>query len=294
VVPDAPGLFGLAFRFRPTGGVWRYGDRFGSDDGFDPLDLGVLSVPEAAATAPLKLVTLNLRCRADDWVARKPLLVTALARIQPDLVALQEDCLTGDVTQAEELIAELGTRTRRGYRFLRAGTHTANHTEGSFEEGVALLSAHPIEQSGVADLPFAMFPRKALWADVTVRGVALRYVATHLDYGADADDERAASAAQILTLATAGRSLVVAGDMNSVPGSAAHASFSSALVDLWARANPSQAGLTYPAPNPSERIDYVFAPAALANGIAGARLLDESSGGVALSDHFGVAAALAP
>jgi endonuclease/exonuclease/phosphatase family metal-dependent hydrolase len=291
VALDMPGLFGLAYRYRPAGGAWLYGDRFGADDGFDPLDVGVLFVAGEEA-APLVVATLNLRCRTDDWAAREPLVVAALARIRPDLVAFQEDCALDGRAQVADIAAALGTHTQRGYAFVRFATHTANHPDGDYEEGISVMSAHPIEAVGSFDLPSVLFQRKAAWIDVTVRGQALRFLGTHLDVGPEAGDVRTASAAQILTVAPTDRAFFVAGDMNAGPSSPPIDLFSGALVDLWSAANPLQPGLTYPASAPIDRIDWIFASDTVAVDVIGARQLDESLGATLLSDHFGVAAAL--
>ena len=293
VTPTTRGLHGLLFRYRPSGGRWRYGDLgTGSDDGLQAVAAGQLLV--TGGSAPLRVVTMNLRCRVDGWTARRPLLVAALARVDPDLVAFQEDCLDPDTgrSQAEDLLEDLAARTRRGYLFRRQTTHVANHPEGSFEEGVSLLSAHPIEDEGVLTLPSAHLPRRALWIDVTLGGRALRFYATHFDFGQDAAAERTSSAQLILDSAPAARAVLVAGDLNTTPDSEAAQRLSSALVDLWGRANPSQPGLTFPASSPARRIDYVFASPPLALGLRGAKLLDEEAGGTRLSDHLGVAVSL--
>ena len=295
VVPSSEGLFGLVYRVRPPAGAWRYGDLDGSDDGIAATDLALLDT-SGSADAPLVVVSLNLRCRLDDWPARKPLLVRALARVRPDLVALQEDCLALDGRgQAEEIAAELSAHTQRGYQVHRETTHIASAGNESFPEGIAVMSAHRLEGVVVLDLPFANFPRKAIGVDVDVRGRPLRFYATHFDYGAGNASVRAASAETILADLPGDRPAVVAGDLNAEPGEAGPAELATQLVDLWAAANPLTPGLTMPASDPTRRIDYLFAsPVEAAPVLAplGARLLDEAEAGVLLSDHLGVAAAV--
>ena len=253
------------------------------------------------AARPVIVATVNLRCRADEWEGRLPLVVAALARIAPDLVALQEDCVVPGTTgtQAEEVGSLLSLRTGRGYEFRRHGTHLANHVAGTFEEGVAVLSAHEIEGSGSVALPFVHFPRTALFVDVTVGGHAVRFYSTHLDFSPEAAQARADAAAVIVAHAdgAADRTVFIGGDLNADPDSAAVATFTTTMVDLWGRANPSQPGLTFPAPQPTTRIDWVFTRPAMARGLRGARLLDERADGTvgvggAMSDHFGVAVAV--
>lgn len=292
--PGSAGLFGLFFRYRPPGGAWRYGDLDGSDDGLAAAQAALLTATEATPSpAPLVVVTLNLRCRLDDWAARRNLVVRALSRLDPDLVAVQEDCIhQSGPTQVEEIRERLAPYTRRGYELRRVSTHTADAGGQSYDEGIAVLSAHRIEQSHALDLPHVHFPRKALAVDVTVRGQALRLYSTHFDYGTESADARTQSAEAILADLPAGRPAIVAGDLNANPQSAAVATLSSTLVDLFPRANPSQPGLTFPASDPDTRIDYLFAPDAVAQALLGARLLDETEGTVLLSDHLGVAVAV--
>jgi len=294
VTVTAPGLYGLMFRYRPPGGTWLYGDRNGSNDGVSGAQAGILAVSDGLTAAqPLIVATLNLRCRWDDWPSRRPLVIRALARIDPDLVALQEDCVAPDGTlQADEIREQLGTFTERGYDVRRAGTHTASYGNESYGEGIAVLSAHPIEQSHTLDLPHVHFPRKALAIDVTVRGAPLRFYTTHFDYGGDAAQAREQSALAIVADLPTDRAAIVGGDLNCTPDSQAIGNLTATQVDLWAQANPSDLGLTMPADSPHSRIDYLFTKAPLGAKLLGGRILAENEGGVYLSDHRGVAIAL--
>jgi len=292
LAPTKPGLFAMYYRFRPPGGAWRYGDVDGSDDGIAVAQAGHLTVtPDDGATAPLVVVTLNLRCRLDDWAARKPLVVQALARVDPDLVAFQEDCVeAAGPSQADEIRAALSTYTARGYDARRVSTHEATSGNLTFDEGVSLLSAHPITASHSIDLPYALLPRKAIAADVTVRGQALRFYSTHFDFGTENADVRQQAAAAMVADFGSGP-VIVGGDLNASPDEPAVATLTTALGDLWTAANPSDAGLTFPADAPARRIDYLFGTAAPSRGLLGAKILDETAGGTWLSDHRGVAAA---
>lgn len=285
-----PGLYGLYYRYRPTGGAWRYGDLDGSDDGISVEQAARLTVT-GGAEGPLIVATLNLRCRLDDWAARKPLVVQALARVDPDLVAFQEDCIdAGGPAQVDEIAAELSTYTRRGYETRRVGTHQAMTGMLSFDEGISLLSALPVGASHSIDLPYAQIPRKALAADVVVGGEALRLYSTHFDFGVEHDAVRKEAAEALIADFPASGWVVVGGDLNAAPNEPAIDVLGDALTDWWSSANPSSAGLTFPADAPTRRIDYLFGPAL---ALVGAKLLDESEGGTWLSDHRGVAVAVA-
>ncbi|MBW2454559.1 MAG: endonuclease/exonuclease/phosphatase family protein [Deltaproteobacteria bacterium] len=293
LTPAAVGLVGLMFRYRPPGGTWRYGDLDGSDSGIAADQAALLSAIESSSgPQPLIVASLNLRCRLDDWNARLPLVVQALARIKPDVVAFQEDCIeSGGPSQAAEIGAVLSTYTHRGYEVRRETTHQATSGNDTYDEGVSLLSAHHVLASHSLSLPYTNFPRKALAVDVVVRGQALRVYSTHFDYGTGSETERTQSAEAIVADLPGSGATVVAGDFNADPGEPAIAVLAGALTDLWTAANPSQPGRTFPASSPTERIDYLFGSADLSSALLGAKLLDEQQGGVLLSDHFGVAMA---
>jgi endonuclease/exonuclease/phosphatase family metal-dependent hydrolase len=292
VTPDAAGLYSLVYRFRPPGGAWRYGDVNGSDDGISVAEAGALIVEEAASTSPLVVATLNLRCRLDDWAARRPLVVHALARVSPDLIAFQEDCVdVSGPSQAEEIRAELATYTRRGYALRRVATHQADSGGEIYEEGISLLSTFPIASSHVLDLPFQQIPRKAIAIDVDVRGTPLRFYTTHFDFGSAAETARQQAAEAIVADLPASSLAIVAGDLNADPAEPAFFTLSDVLTDLWGAANPSSPGATFPSDAPSVRLDYIFVSPLATGALLGAKRLDEASGTTLLSDHLGVVVA---
>jgi endonuclease/exonuclease/phosphatase family metal-dependent hydrolase len=285
-VTPAPGTFGMMFRFRPTGGAWRLGDLDGSDNGADAFQASrLLAVDDAEAARPFVAVTVNLKCRTDDWLSRAATLSEELAKMDPDVIAMQEDCQDDTGLQADDLRWGLAARLDRGYDVRRADTHTASHDEGDFGEGITILSAHPINDTFTLDLPFAVFPRKALAVNLSVRGVDTWVVATHFDFSPDADTQRAESANVILNNLPASDAILVLGDLNSTPDSDAIANLGGGLTDLWIAANPSDPGLTFPADAPERRIDYVFGTPAIADSLRGARVFPMPS------DHRGVAVA---
>ncbi len=290
-----PGLFGAFYRYRPALGAWLYGDLNGSNDGVQPNGAVKITVTDARSTAPLVVVTLNLRCRLDDWPARRPLVVEALAGLQPDLVGFQEDCLDASGTaQSQELVVLLGQYNVRGYVRHHLVTHTATAGAESYQEGISVLSAWPLDAVAVLDLPLGVFPRKAIAADVTVRGQALRFYSTHLEFGGNNETLRGQQAAVIAESLPA-YPAVVTGDFNDVPGSPAVMALAGAggLVDGWAHARPNDPGLTFPASAPTRRIDFLLLSPALASGVTGAKALDARRGATWLSDHRGQALVLA-
>lgn len=297
VAAVVPGLYSLYFRYRPDGGAWLYGDRSGSD-GLQVDQAGVLVV-HGWTRDRLVVATLNLRCRIDAWAERRPLVVAALAAIDPDLVGFEEDCAAaGGAPQSEEIRADLAALTGRGYVLQRASAHPAVYTEGTFDEGVTVLSALPVEAARAIDLPPtppappALFQRKAVAVDVTVGGTPLRFYVAHLEVGGDNVSTRQGQAAVLVADLPTDRSAIVVGDFNATPDEPAIATMTGALVDSWASLNPADPGPTMPASLPTRRIDYIFVSSALAGRVVGSRILDDHTGAIWLSDHRGVAVAI--
>lgn len=287
--PDRPGLWGMFYRFRPPGGAWRYGDLNGSDDGVSNAEAAILAVDDPAGPDEIRVLTLNLRCRADQWEERFDIMIEALVAMQPHLLGLQEDCsVPGGTPQSHELAARLALRLDRGYEVFNLVTHQAMHPEGTFDEGIALLSAFPIDAHLPLDLPFANFPRKALVADVRLGGgKLLRVINTHLDFGAENGAVREQEAAAIVAELGAGPTVVM-GDLNDVPGSPMYVTFDVLLDDAWTIAGNGD-GLTMPSNLPTRRIDYIWTLGLQTQSI---ELVDGVVGGLHLSDHKGVAAVL--
>lgn len=287
VEPATPGLYGMYFRYRPPGGAWRIGDANGSDDGVSVAEAGIIAVEAPPDT--IRVVTLNLRCQTDGWDQRLGAVVDALVSFDPHVVGFQEDCaVAGEQPQSFAVASALSARTGRGYEEFTLTTHQAMHDEGTFDEGIAMLTAFPIEAHFHVDLPFENFPRVALVMDVRIGdGNRLRLVNTHLDYGAGASDERVASAAAIVA-ELMNDPVIVTGDFNAEPDSAAYAEMTSVTDDTWVAANGETGGETMPSTAPTRRIDYVFSRAL---NVESTETFGEDE---TLSDHLGVFTTLTP
>lgn len=238
----------------------------------------------------LVVATLNLKCRVARYDRRWPLLVDALSRLRPDLVALQEDCCVEVHGQAAELAEALTARLSTEYHHAWAGTHEVKMSGHVFREGVSVLSRHRIERQRVLDLPSAMFARKAVVVDVTVDGRPLRFTSTHLDFGVENEPVRSADARLFLDDLPEDGEAILAGDLNATPETRAIGILHGGLVDLWTAAHPDEDGFTFPANAPDRRIDYLFATSTLARGLQDSWLIAENDGEVWLSDHLGLAA----
>lgn len=140
---------------------------------------------------PLRVVTLNLWGESAPLERRLALAFEQLAELSPDVVALQEvRVVPGKVTNtAETLASALGMR------------HVYEKTVawGGGDEGLALLSAHPILSSGHRELPHATESERriVLWAVLDVEGTQVAAFSTHLNYRMTHGREREAQVAAV-------------------------------------------------------------------------------------------------
>ncbi|MCA9556950.1 MAG: endonuclease/exonuclease/phosphatase family protein, partial [Myxococcales bacterium] len=231
----------------------------------------------------------------DDWARRLPLLVDALAEVDPDLLALQEVCRAPDDSEdaLPALLDALAARTGRVYAHHRRETHLAWDT---WQEGVALVSAFDVLDRADAGLPAERLPRAAVALRVqTPLGPAVAAV-THLAAEADQAAQRVqqaeAAVAVLDGLAQPGDLRVLMGDFNEVPGGdAVAATLAAGFTDAWSAVQGAAPGPTFPSDAPARRIDYVFVDAP-AEVLEAERFLDVEVDGVRPSDHLGVRAGL--
>lgn len=253
--------------------------------------------------------------------ARLELVAREVARLEPDVVVLQEVSVSsdhGDVV--ERLISDVEARLGREgiYNSAYVGAH-GSETIG-WEEGEAVLSRFAIDDAVAIEfdaqhdtvtalgVPLLQEARRAIRVELRGQREPLVVVATHLTA---ADVDTAAEQAEELVdrlVPPRGdpRPVVVAGDLNSPPGSATLAAFAEAgFTDAWSDVRPDDPGWTYGhtslrsrSPRATERIDYVLVRDAR---VQHAELfLDEPDtmptreGPLWASDHTGVLAVVAP
>jgi endonuclease/exonuclease/phosphatase family metal-dependent hydrolase len=200
----------------------------------------------------IKIMTYNIRHgapihRPSDAVDLKAV-AAVINACAPDLVALQEvDSMTerAPFDEAREL-AEL---TGMHYYFSR----TIDYQGGAY--GDAILSRYPILSSAHYPLPMPVKGEDRAIGMVTTEpfpGMKLTFATTHLAL------KKADRMAQVKVLAEMGRKaghpLVIAGDFNAMPGSAAIG----ALNGVFTFACDSSCPLTFPSAKPVRTIDYVI------------------------------------
>jgi endonuclease/exonuclease/phosphatase family metal-dependent hydrolase len=217
-----------------------------------------IALNASAAPRELRVLSWNLHHGVGEDNKLDLERIAALIREQkPDLVALQEidnKCRrSGGVDQAAELARLTGLHGAFG----RAMDHDGG------EYGQAILSKFPIGDTQVHQLPGDGEPRIAFEAEVSIEGKALRIITVHLDHQ---QDERRLKQAETLAKALENHHepMILAGDFNDVPDSAALRAFAAP----WSAVRKEAPGLTCPASGPKVEIDHILLRGVEAKGPA--------------------------
>ena len=245
----------------------------------------------------MKLLTLNLNydeARHGPWPDRRELLVKAIQRSDPDVIALQavrkpaEDMRDGD--QATQLARRLPVYSHVTFE-------PADHGPRGSENGSALLSRWPLIE--VETLPLGARtdskgkqPQDAaqrLVMTAQVAGTRMRVFNSHYSWvyaQAVGNLEEALAFMHRFT-----GEMVLVGDLNTTPD----APMMERLVqdgwtDAWRALRPGDDGYTFESHAPEKRIDYVWVKGGLqdrleAIDVVGAPPNDR---GYRLSDHLGL------
>jgi endonuclease/exonuclease/phosphatase family metal-dependent hydrolase len=265
----------------------------------------------------LRVLTWNLWHRFGPWEARRPAIAATLARLDADVVCLQEVWADTEVEFAAELADGLGFHQVYGSRLDFEGVRFGN----------AILSRWPITGSDVLALPSRADTeelRTCVRADVAGPRGALQVFSTHLNWRFDQSGVRQDQVRSICTFVDSskpegGRAYppILCGDFNADPDSdeirmltgrsdppvrklvfhdawevAGEASASSATGATWSNANPyAKRDL-----EPDRRIDYVFVGWPKAGGAGHVTTCTveglEPVDGVVPSDHLALLAEL--
>lgn len=175
---------------------------------------------------------------------------------KPDLVALQEVDFLTNRARKYDLVTELGWRTKLAPLFGRAMPYDG----GEYGEGV--LSKYSFLETRNWALPHGpdKEPRAALEV-VTVlpSGDTIAFVGTHLDHTRNEADRVAQATALNTILDKAAYPIILAGDLNAVPGSTPMRMLEKRWTATYDADDPEP---TYPSDQPEKKIDYVlFHPA---------------------------------
>ncbi len=211
----------------------------------------------------MRVATYNIHHGAgEDDVFDLDRLTSAITRFAPDVIGLQEvDRHFGDRSgnlDTLSLVTEaLGLHATYGPALVyEEGSGTAVY-------GNAVLSRWPVIGSEVVQLPGreGLETRSLLVSTIDTGDVAgqITFACTHFSY-----EELEARAAQMsaaaAVLAQCAAPVIFVGDFNTTPGSPELAPLLETFTDCWAAVGDGP-GLTCPAVQPEERIDFVLAGA---------------------------------
>ncbi len=207
--------------------------------------------PHAGTT--LRVMTYNIHSAFSSQGRQDP---EAIARViedsGADVVALQEVSRGWLINGGTDLATWLSRRL--GMPFVFRGT-------ADLAWGNAILSRHPIIDQGWGELPLeGTVPQRGyLWARVDAGlGEPVLVINTHLHHVREDHAARMAQVRVLLEFWGGQERTILLGDLNARPEYAEMAVIAAAgLVDSWAEAG-SGSGLTWPARDPYERIDWVW------------------------------------
>lgn len=260
------------------GGIFLVGCTADRNDGAPPA--------EAQAGPPLDLTVMVYNIHAGRDAQGEPNLARVVDLVEtqdPDLVLLQEvDRLTERSLQVDQAVRLAGL-THRSWAF----GQSLDFQGGMY--GIATLSRWPVPSHATHPLPAvpraeraggSTEPRVALEVQVATPAGPVWALNTHLD---PADEEvRLQELDRLLdrveALRSAGESVLVGGDLNAEPGSAVHDRLVAAGLTDAHELCGNGAGHTYPADEPTKRIDYLWLPSTWT--CTGATVLEDQS-----SDH---------
>jgi endonuclease/exonuclease/phosphatase family metal-dependent hydrolase len=213
-----------------------------------------------------RIVTYNVhRCVGNDRRLDVARIVEVLARLNPDVVAIQEldvgRARTGRVDQAHEIARQLD---------MACHFHAALTVEEELY-GDAILTCRPERLVQVGPLPGydrmpRLEPRGALWVEVEIDGKPLQVINTHLGLVPREQQIQArwlAGQAWLEHPSCAGAKILL-GDFNATATSVVYRTLSAKLQPAR-RLSPNRvATSTFPSPLPVLRIDHVFVSSQIA------------------------------
>jgi endonuclease/exonuclease/phosphatase family metal-dependent hydrolase len=257
----------------------------------------------------VKVVTLNLWGGEPPLERRLAIVAEALRALTPDVVALQEvRAIPSRLPNTAETLAK-----SLGY-----GSAYALATKwGGGEEGLALLSPHPLSDPRHRELPHATDTERRIILGATVSTPAgeLHAFTTHLNYRlhhGQIREDQVVAAEQLVAEAPDTLPRIWMGDFNAIPDAdeirylRGLRSVNGRRVfyqDAFAQLHPHEPGDTWSSRNPfterlkwlalDRRIDYIFVSANCRDGRGRVRdcriLFDQPDGdGCFASDHFGL------
>lgn len=254
----------------------------------------------ARGACTLKVMTLNLRHDADQWKRRFELIADEIARLDPDLIGLQEIEIADDQAKhLNRLLSDRGAGTYHVHQHRKMGIR------GWFTgEGVGVMSRLDFEEKHDEDLGDMRLANHVRVRIPAAGGRTIELFNTHLSAGGDKGDWRKKQAAEIASWterrsSSASVFEVLTGDMNATPGTEPIRAFTDAgFIDSYAKRWGNLAdrlGATSPIrleegaeQNPRNRIDFVFYRGSANVKTANVVLRNKDAKGFYPSDHLAV------
>ncbi|KQN32769.1 endonuclease/exonuclease/phosphatase family protein [Sphingomonas sp. Leaf38] len=256
----------------------------------------------ASDATRLRVMTFNVRYPNPDdgvnvWANRRALFVQTVAAANPDIIGTQELFATqgADVVHALPRYSWFGRDRRGGHADEHMGIFYRRDRLRLIRHGDYWLSDTPAVIGSMAW--GATLPRMVTWGIFEARATHRRFVVfdTHFAHRDEDDGARERSAAMLMAeLAPIAGALpiVVTGDMNATPDSAAYRLLAGRLTDAWVaspvRVGPDRTFHDFTG-TPDRRIDYIFVRGF--TPLAAAVRTDHAAT-VYPSDHFPVVAEL--
>ena len=250
-----------------------------------PLQVAPITGPEKCALRPPRIVHV-LQFNIHFGVSRfgpigLPAIAEEIRAWHPDIVSLNE--VDSDATRS-------GRTDEASYLAKATGMYDvfgANLVESDGHRfGNAILSRYPVRESANIRLPRTRGsePRGMLHAVLRVEGRTVDFYSVHLTQGATSGLPQRIVQAEAITrvLRTSHRPTILAGDLNSRPGTLPVRILRGYLLDAQEQAGTGT-GDTVPADTPVNRIDYVLYDNHFRPTPGGTQVLPSSS-----SDHRAV------
>ena len=208
----------------------------------------------------MRIVTYNVRrCLGLDGTCSPARIAEVVASCRPDVVALQvldvRRARSGHVDQAEAIARELDA----GDLFFHPAFRLVDEEYG--DAVITMGQARLVRAGPLPSVwsPFPAEPRGAIWLSARIGGIDVQIINTHL--GLSRRERRVQAAALLgpdwLDHPDCRGNIILAGDLNSLPGGRVHRAFAARLRDAHAAAGPAPRA-TFPSRFPTVRIDHIF------------------------------------
>jgi len=230
--------------------------------------------------ASLRILDLNIWNYNAPWLERRAQIVQLIQDTEPDMIALQEiryhDWLPHPDHQADQILDGLS-----GYHSIWRPAHYWAPGQGDNQgqtcwEGLAIFSRRPIIDQAHVRLsrnpndPQDAHQRLVLGAQIRTPDEGPFWLFdTHYPLSADARARAVVETHEFVCQTAGALPFVLAGDFNARPndlpirflsGQADLDGQRGSLFDAWCAAHPAEPGYTFPAWEPTQRIDYLWAP----------------------------------